>query len=185
MLQSAADQVQRDQSGWTSRKGYVVMKQWISKVALIALVIGAATSGACSGEKMAETTHDSIADTPTQMAQTAEASKDAVTHAINDADLPEGFQSDIPLYKGARLVRAVNQPGGIIMAKSTSSDDAGAIAKFYHGALSKCGWTQRPGMDNPIRESIPSFESDDTALTVQLAEMLDETTISLKVATNK
>ncbi len=103
----------------------------------------------------------------------------------NDASLPEGFPSDVPIYEPSTIVYATKTGNNRFSASAKTSDSASQVLAFYKADLSDKGWTNTHESSYG-QGSILTYEKDDTLLSVSVStqdtEESEKTFISLGVS---
>lgn len=89
----------------------------------------------------------------------------------NNAKLPEGFPTDVPLYKPSDLVASAKTKGNSYTASLLTTDSVSQVNDFYASELPKNGWQTSDGTAqfNFSSGTIATFTKGDQTLGVLVA----------------
>jgi hypothetical protein len=94
-----------------------------------------------------------------------------------NAEIPDGFPEDIPIYPGSDVVAGMVAGAGGMVTLQTG-DDAEKVAVFYREKLVEEGWTLGPEMDLGAQLVLP-IQKEGQNGAVQISREADVTNIVL------
>lgn len=125
------------------------MQQYVLPVGLAAfLVLAFAGCGKSSSEHAAEKAVESAmaaqgqkADVSIQSDSMKITTQEGSMSFGEGTKIPDDWPSDVPVYKGMKLVTAFSSPEGGAL-QGTTSDSAAKVESFYKEQAAKNGWTE-------------------------------------------
>jgi hypothetical protein len=96
-----------------------------------------------------------------------------------NAEIPNGFPEDVPIYPGADVIGGMAAGGGGMVTLQTG-DDPEKVAAFYRENLVKEGWSLATEMDLG-GQRVLAAEKEDRNAAVQISREANATTIVMTI----
>jgi hypothetical protein len=155
---------------------------WATRI--IPILCAATLILACGGEEETVETESGSFTVETEGKGVRISGEDEEAGAISgqfgeNAEIPDGFPKDVPIYPDAKVLGSMVTGEGTILTLQTA-DDPGKVTAFYREKLSKEGWSLASEIDLGGQRML-AIEKGERSGAVQISREGDDTNILVTV----
>jgi hypothetical protein len=102
-----------------------------------------------------------------------------VTGAAGTVAIPKEFPTDVLVYKGSKVLMAMNTPDGSMLSMQTA-DGVDKVTKAYGSEMASQGWSEEATVDAG-GQTVLAYAKDERKATVAIVKTDETTHITLTV----